>query len=343
VLFQAFPNDLTILSEQVNVVMQSSWISADQLAHLSNDVATAFISPLPSFTVIRLSGPDQKKYLQGQTTCDVNQLTAENFLRGAHCDAKGKMWATFTLMQQGEDLLLVGFRDEMQASLTQLKKFGVFSKVSFHDTSAELAVLGVSGPEAMQLLQKLQLPVPSTGSVATLDAGLVAAIAEQHYLLVLPQAAALALISQQESHLAAPTRFLQQHILHGLPYLEQAVIGEYVPQNLNLQAIDAISFTKGCYIGQEMVARMKYLGKNKRATFILTAQSAETPAAGSDIEVQLEQNWRRSGVVINAVNIHGELAVLAVLPNDISPDAQLRLASEPETRFSIQPLPYSLN
>ncbi len=323
--------------------MQSSWISADQLAQLSNDVAAAFISPLPSFTVIRISGPDQKKYLQGQTTCDVEQLSADNFLRGAHCDAKGKMWATFTLVQQGDDLLLIGFRDEMQASLTQLKKFGVFSKVSFHDTSSELAVLGVSGPEADQLLAKLQLPVPAVGAALAVDSGVLLAIAEQHYLLILQQSAALALLERDQAALAAPTRFLQQHILHGLPYLEQAVIGEYVPQNLNLQAIDAISFTKGCYIGQEMVARMKYLGKNKRATFILTATSAETPAAGSDIEVQLEQNWRRSGVVINAVNIHGELAVLAVLPNDISPDAQLRLASEPDTRFSIQSLPYSLN
>jgi hypothetical protein len=323
--------------------MQSSWISADQLAQLSNDVAAAFISPLPSFTVIRISGPDQKKYLQGQTTCDLEQLSADNFLRGAHCDAKGKMWATFTLVQQGDDLLLIGFRDEMQASLTQLKKFGVFSKVSFHDTSSELAVLGVSGPEADQLLAKLQLPVPAVGAALAVDSGVLLAIAEQHYLLILQQSAALALLERDQAALAAPTRFLQQHILHGLPYLEQAVIGEYVPQNLNLQAIDAISFTKGCYIGQEMVARMKYLGKNKRATFILTATSAETPAAGSDIEVQLEQNWRRSGVVINAVNIHGELAVLAVLPNDISPDAQLRLASEPDTRFSIQSLPYSLN
>ena len=150
-------------------------------------------------------------------------------------------------------------------------------------------------------------------------------------------------VVQGADNTSVSNSWLAQHIQHGFSYLEQGLIGEFVPQMLNLQALDAISFTKGCYMGQEMVARMKYLGKNKRATFILTAQSEETPAAGSDIEVQLEQNWRRSGVVINAVNIHGELAVLAVLPNDISPDAQLRLASEPDTRFSIQSLPYSLN
>ena len=324
--------------------MQSSWISADQLAQLSNDAEQAFISPLPAFTVIRISGPDQKKYLQGQLTCDVNSLQADTFLRGAHCDAKGKMWATFHLLQDGDDLLLLGFRDEIQASLLQLKKFGVFSKVSFADTADSLAVLGVSGPEADSLLPALGVvTTPFRGSVTALNGGYLLALAPQHYLLVLTVDAARALIQQQSTILAAPTRFLQQHILHGLPYLEQAIIGEYVPQNLNLQAIDGISFSKGCYIGQEMVARMKYLGKNKRATFILTAQSEETPAAGSDIEVQLEQNWRRSGVVINAVNIHGELSVLAVLPNDITPEDHLRLASDPDTQFRVNTLPYSLN
>lgn len=329
---------------KVKQAMQSSWISADQLAQLSNDAEQAFISPLPAFSVIRISGPDQKKYLQGQLTCDVNSLQPELFLRGAHCDAKGKMWATFHLLQAGDDLLMLGFRDEIQASLLQLKKFGVFSKVSFADTADSLAVLGVSGPEAERLLPSLGLnAAPATGSVTAITGGQMLALAPHHYLLVLDIAAAHALLQQQSTLLAAPTRFLQQHILHGLPYLEQAIIGEYVPQNLNLQAIDGISFSKGCYIGQEMVARMKYLGKNKRATYILTAHSEETPAAGSDIEVQLEQNWRRSGVVINAVNIHGELSVLAVLPNDISPEDHLRLASEPETKFRINALPYSLN
>ena len=324
-------------------VMQSSWISAEQLAQLSNDTKQAFISPLPAFYVVRISGPDQKKYLQGQTTCDINTLTEHNFLRGAHCDAKGKMWATFHLWQQGEDILYTGFRDEIQASLVQLKKFGVFSKVSFHDTQEQLAVLGISGPDADKLVASLGFSVPAPGALVAVPDGQLLALAEQHYLLVLDIAAAKTLLTTQAAHLAAPTRFLAQHILHGLPYLEQALIGEYVPQNLNLQAIDAISFTKGCYIGQEMVARMKYLGKNKRATYILKAQSAETPAAGSDIEVQLEQNWRRSGVVVNAVNIHGELLVLAVLPNDTVPDAHLRLASAPETLFRLEALPYSLN
>ena len=128
-------------------LMQSSWISADQLAQLSNDAEQAFISPLPAFSVIRISGPDQKKYLQGQLTCDVNSLQPAIFLRGAHCDAKGKMWSQFYLADAGEQLVVTAFRDELAASGAQWKKFGVFSKVGFETGQQHYAVFGLSCSE----------------------------------------------------------------------------------------------------------------------------------------------------------------------------------------------------
>ncbi|MDX1392367.1 MAG: tRNA-modifying protein YgfZ, partial [Rheinheimera sp.] len=134
-----------------------------------------------------------------------------------------------------------------------------------------------------------------------------------------------------------------QHIRHGFSYLEQGLIGEFVPQMLNLQALNAISFTKGCYIGQETVARLKYRGGNKRAAYILQADTAELPAAGTDIEIQLGENWRRSGQVVNAANINNQLWLIAVLPNDITPADSLRLSSDSAPALRIMPLPYSLN
>lgn len=322
--------------------MQSSWISAEQLAQLSNELSDAFISPLPAFHIVRISGPDQIKFLQGQVTCDVTQLSAEHFLRGAHCDAKGKMWSTFHLCQAESDILQIGFRDELQASLLQLKKYGVFSKVSFSETIGELAVLGIGGPNSAELLATLGFNAIETGAVSQHQGSYLLALAADHFLWVAPIATAQQVIKDHADIMAAPTRWLAQHIQHGIPYLEQPLLAEYVPQQLNLQSLAAISFSKGCYMGQEMVARMKYLGKNKRAMFLLSATTDITPAAGSDIELQLEQNWRRSGVIVNAVNIQGKLAVLAVLPNDLTPDNHLRLAETPEVMFRIEPLPYTI-
>ncbi|MFN3711548.1 MAG: tRNA-modifying protein YgfZ, partial [Alishewanella aestuarii] len=108
-------------------------------------------------------------------------------------------------------------------------------------------------------------------------------------------------------------------------------------------AVEGISFTKGCYIGQETVARLKYRGGNKRAAYILSANTDETPVAGADIELQLDTNWRRIGQVINAVNINQQLWLLALLPNDITPADSLRLAGEQPLPLSQHALPYSLN
>lgn len=320
--------------------MQSFWMSAEQLAQLSNELSDAFVSPLPAFQLLKIDGPDRQKFLQGQITADVTQLTTANFLRTAHCDAKGKMWGTALLWQAGEELFWLAFRDELQASLQQFKKYGVFSKASFIDVQAEFAVFGIGGSDSAALLTALGYQQPATGELQVVQDGFLLALASDHFVLVLSHPAAKALLQAHPDKLAAPTRWLAQQIQHGIPFLEHALIGEYIPQQLNLQALDAISFTKGCYMGQEMVARTKYRGINKRAMYLLAGATDHTPTAGTDVEIALGDHWRRAGVVVNSVNIAGQLQLLAVLPNDISPDDQFRLADDEQTSVKLQPLPY---
>ncbi|MCS4305823.1 folate-binding protein YgfZ [Rheinheimera pacifica] len=322
--------------------MHTSWLTAEQYAALSTQVQGAFISPLPAFESLLISGPDNRKYLQGQTTCDLDQLNDNNFLHGAHCDAKGKMWSQFYLVSQAEQLISIAFRDELNASATQWKKFGVFSKVSFETGQQHFAVFGLGGENVTALVAQLGFAVPERGGLARHNNDLLLALAADHFMLLMPVAEAQQLM-QQTLPFAAPNVWLAQHIQHGFSYLEQGLIGEFVPQMLNLQALDAISFTKGCYIGQETVARLKYRGGNKRAAYILTADTDEVPKAGTDIEIQLGENWRRSGQVVNAANIHNQLWLIAVLPNDITPADTLRLSSDSAPALRIVPLPYSLN
>lgn len=323
--------------------MQSFWMSAEQVAQLSNDLSTAFISPLPAFQLVSITGEDRQKFLQGQLTCDVTELNDQHWLRGAHCDAKGRMWGTTLLWQDADQLFWLAFRDELQASMTQLKKYAVFSKVHFADAQQDYAVFGIGGSNSAALLQQLGYPVLTSGQQAKVPDGYLLALAEDHFVLVVSLAAARQLLATQAAHFAAPTRWLAQHIAHGIPFLEQALIGEYIPQQLNLQALAAISFSKGCYIGQEMVARTKYRGINKRAMYLLTGDTNNTPTAGATVEIALEQNWRRAGVVVNAVNIAGQLQLLAVLPNDISDTDQFRLADDEQTGLKLQPLPYTIS
>jgi tRNA-modifying protein YgfZ len=323
--------------------MHTSWLTANSYGKLSNQVQGAFIAPLPAFDIVSVSGADNRKYLQSQTTCDIDQLSEDTFLRGAQCDAKGKTWSVFHMLQHGEELLIVAFRDELNASVAQWRKFGVFSKVSFNSADNDFATLGIGGRGAGELVSQLGFKLPgSNGRLSRHNGGALLQLADDHFMLILPKADAIALLDNHYP-LAAPTLWLKQHILNGLCYLEQPLIGEFVPQMLNLQAVDAISFTKGCYLGQETVARMKYLGRNKRASWILQAETDEAPAAGCDIEQQFNDNWRRVGQVINAVNINNQLWLIAVLPNDITPADSLRLKSDSAPALQLLPLPYPLS
>lgn len=332
--------------------MHTSWLTAEQYASLSTQVQGAFIAPLPAFDTVLVGGADNQKYLQGQTTCDLDQLSDDNFLHGAHCDAKGKMWSQFYLAKSAEQLIALAFRDELTASVTQWKKFGVFSKVSFDAGQPQFAVFGLGNAassaaveqnnDVAQLIIHLGFAVPEPGCLSRHNGAMLLALARDHFLLIMPLADTEKLM-QQQLPFAAPTVWLVQHIKHGFSYLEQGLIGEFVPQMLNLQALNAISFSKGCYIGQETVARLKYRGGNKRAAFILTADTDETPAAGTDIDIQLGENWRRSGQVVNAANINNQLWLIAVLPNDITPADSLRLGSDSAPPLRLMPLPYSLN
>jgi folate-binding Fe-S cluster repair protein YgfZ len=110
---------------------------------------------------------------------------------------------------------------------------------------------------------------------------------------------------------------------------------------LNLQAINGISFTKGCYLGQETVARMQYLGKNKRALFSLNAQLSQPLSCDDIIEKQLGENWRKAGDILASYQADdGSCFIQTILSND--EEQHLRINTQPETAVAIADLPYTL-
>lgn len=132
-------------------------------------------------------------------------------------------------------------------------------------------------------------------------------------------------------------------IHEGFPQLSNASSGGYVPQMLNLQAINGISFTKGCYLGQETVARMQYLGKNKRALYSLKTHLTQPLESEDVIEKQLGENWRKAGDILTTYQAdNGYCYLQAVLNSDLDNCTALRIKSQPESNIIVQTLPYSL-
>ncbi|GGA74686.1 tRNA-modifying protein YgfZ [Neiella marina] len=267
---------------------------------------------LSDFGVIQVSGNDQISYLQGQLTCDLSKLDEHGWLAGSHCDAKGKMWSNFIVLQSSQGILMVMAKNVLSASLAALQKFGVFAKVEITDASDQLYVYGdLAQSQPASSVAGAQLPFGQ-----------------------------LWVANELVAHEADATAWTVQQIKAGWPFLADAdQVSEFVPQMLNQADVGAISFKKGCYIGQETVARMQYLGKQKRATFYLTgAASAEL----GDIEVNRNGNWRKAGSIVNTANDdQGQLHLLAILASDASTEQQYRLSGNPNSQLQLQQLPYT--
>ncbi|MGY3944996.1 tRNA-modifying protein YgfZ [Aeromonas tecta] len=285
---------------------------------------------LTDVAITRLCGLDRAKYLQGQVTCDVNALQPGQSTFGGHCDPKGKLWSDFRLLCLADSLLLLTKPSVLVRQLPELKKFAVFAKVEIDNYPGQ--AVGVAG-QGTDAWIAARFGVQGT---ALIEGGMAVQVEADRWLLVNEQPLELDLPAGQES------LWWGLDIKAGIPHLEAVHQGEYIPQMLNLQALEGISFTKGCYMGQEIVARAKYRGANNRALFVLAGTATGPVASGDALEIRLGDNWRRSGMVLNAWQQEGQLWLTAVLPKDTEADAEFRLKQDEAASLRLQPLPYPL-
>jgi len=326
---------------------------------MTNSVATtlpdydnlpdAFAISLAEYGAITLSGEEQSKYLQGQVTCDVNMLENNNLLIGAHCDAKGKVFSVFRLINRQQAHLLLQPTASTSASLAALKKFGVFAKVTIEKTE-DLAFYAVAGKKATEVLHQQFVELPNS-LTPVLEVGSTSIVylagKQKRYLLIDNKENIEKIITDFNLAIYSQSLWDLIEINEGFPLLAPETVSTYVPQMLNLQAIHGISFTKGCYLGQETVARMQYLGKNKRALFSLQGAAAKEAnniiEAGDIIEQQLGENWRKAGdVLASYISDDGCCYLQAVLASDIDSTTQLRIKKQEQSSLSVVELPYNL-
>jgi folate-binding protein YgfZ len=318
-----------------------------QLPSSYADLPATLIS-LEDWSLISVDGADSRKYLQGQLTCDIDALTAPHYTQAAHCDPKGKLWSNLLLFPRGEGLAYIERASLQQQQLAELKKYAVFSKVSF-TLADDCVLLGFAGLDARQTLSQVypQLPDDQTPVDTQPDVTLLhIAQPNERFLLIATKAETERLFHLLLGKVALNNsqQWLALDIESGIPVIDLENSAQFLPQSVNLQALDAISFTKGCYSGQEMVARAKYRGANKRAMYALRGKCYRLPTIGEELELQLGEGWRRTGTVLASVKLTDESVLIqAVLNNDLGADAVLRVRDDENGELTVQPLPYSLN
>ncbi|MCW9718888.1 CAF17-like 4Fe-4S cluster assembly/insertion protein YgfZ [Avibacterium sp. 21-599] len=275
---------------------------------------------LLQYRVISVQGLEAEKFLQGQLTCDVNGLADGQSTLTAHCDPKGKMSSIFRLLRENaEQFYLIVRHSLLPSALDNLKKYAVFSKVVFSEQDWQ--IIGV--------LDKAKCGAISADFCVEIGQSERAILLNKHV--------------QQIDFTGSIAQWELAEMQAGYPILSPESQNEFIPQALNLQCIEqAISFQKGCYIGQETVARAKYRGINKRAMFLLNTQTDDPVQLGSEIEMELENGWRKTGVILSAVHFEGILWLQVVMNNQFEASTKFRLSGS-ETLLNLVELPYRLS
>ncbi|CZF78784.1 tRNA-modifying protein YgfZ [Grimontia marina] len=315
--------------------------------HAFNRLPLSSDSALPALSVIALDnlslitavGQDTIPYLQGQLTCDLVSLEKTRSTLAAHCDAKGKVWSAIRLFHHNDGIAYVQPASVAEKQLTEIKKYAVFSKAEF--SMSEQVLIGVAGEKADSAVASR---FTGGGDVRATQTGTAVRIDNNHWLLAVNAEEADALIAAlgERATLSDSSLWTLLELRSAIPSIEKANISEFIPQSINLQALDAISFKKGCYTGQETVARAKYRGINKRAAYLLEGEAEETPKAGDKFDRSVGENWRTGGTVISGYRFEdGQALALVVLPNNLDDDSQFRLA-DTDVLWQKVDLPYSL-
>jgi len=249
------------------------------------------------------------------------------------------MLASFRTFAIADSLFMLLPKSALLLDLPHLQKYAVFSKAELANVSDDYHIIGIAGAEAQAFVT--QYFGEASQALNLVDQGAIIRDGER-FIAIVKRATAETIISQSGQTLFDATAWQALEIKAGYPNIDAAHSGQYVAQMCNLQAINGISFTKGCYMGQETIARMKYRGGNKRALYILSGTSSLNITTDTQLEIALEDGFRRGGNIIECVQYGDKVLLTAVLPNDTENNAQLRIANDESSQLSIIELPYSL-
>ena len=251
--------------------------------------------------LLEISGADAVTFLQGQVTNDVNLLTGTNAHYSAYCNPKGRMLALFLAFahhnnQLGNHLHLQFNRELLEPIMKRLKMYVMRSKVEIKDVSDSIIKFGINGPEAASMLEAVFNKVPMFSKIPTEDYELVSL--DNGAILKLPSYNDDARFEIFTDAVNAPLiwdalknncKVVEKphwdwlEIQAGIPDIELKTQEQFVPQMLNLDILGAINFKKGCYTGQEIVARTHYLGTVKRRTYLTEINAEASPTAGDKV------------------------------------------------------------
>lgn len=267
---------------------------------------TAHLYTLSHLAIIEVNGEDAGRFLQGQLTCNINELTSEHASIAAFCNAKGRMISTLLVMRTQFGFLLVLPASLLDTVSKKLQMYILRAKVTLA-TPENLTLIGIIGQPD---IPDITPPDQDFSCSANEDTLLIKMPCNQRFLCIAPlNTTSAPPFSTLPDGPLAEWRF--QDISGGFPWFEAPQSEQYIPQMLNIDQLGGVSFNKGCYTGQEIVARTHYLGKAKRQLYL--AEIQEILPGDSDYIVLDAQSLEKCGDVLTLESNDAVTRLLIVL------------------------------
>lgn len=297
--------------------MHADWKSYLQTLTFSPHIPPnnqAIFAPLTHLAVLSVTGTDAANFLQGQVTCNIKTLVEGKSALGAFCNAKGRAISTFIIIKQQESFQLILTSELLNTVRKKLSMYILRADVQLTDQSDQLCIIGIHNGALNTQSNLYQYPE----------------IANSQLLIGTPEQSRLFAsncLENQSVTLVDTNAWADLEIRAGIPWLYLETTEGFVPQMLNLDKLNAISFDKGCYTGQEIVARTHYLGKNKR-TLYQASSGVQSPIAPGCIISDATTPETQMGTVINSSSQATGNRLLVVLKDQAVEAKNLQLKNQ---------------
>ena len=311
-----------------------------ELAAAKNGTIVADLSQLG---LTAFTGEETVAFLQGQLTNDVRQLQTDTAQWNGYCSPKGRLLGNFLMWRQGDDYVLQMSGDIRESVQKKLAMFIMRSKTKARDASDENVRLVIAGAQAAEAVKTEfgALPDAPMKSIPA-EFGTVIRVSEDKFVLSISPTSAERVwrgLTQSATPVGAPV-WDGLRLNAGIPMITAATQDQFVPQMVNLEVIGGVSFQKGCYTGQEIVARSQYLGKLKRRMFLAHVDSEAAPG---DSLYSADMEGQATGMVVNTAPAPGGgYDLLAVMQVESAKSSTMHLKALDGAALVLKPLPYPL-
>ena len=230
---------------------------------------------------LQVSGVDAIKFLQGQTSCDFAALTETQSLFGAICNVKGRVITNFYAVLKDNNIILIMSSDLLTLTLNHLTKYSVFFKTDMHDMSDRYQLNYIFSEDAITTELENTDGYFTTTYLSNHTLVKLSSSPLFHYLALAERTHSIndflgELATDKTLQIKETSGLSGLAILSGQPFVSTATSEKFIPQMLNMQLTEGVNFKKGCYTGQEIVARMQYRGNLKKRAYLFSFQLTDS-------------------------------------------------------------------